>query len=1114
MLKFRLLLLYLFIAVQTTTFAQLTSTGCPGQADYPNSDPTDTIYFFQVGMMSNLTATPPPGLGPYTYTWSYYDVDDFSWVLYETEYDVSSSTIANIPEGAYAVSILDGQGNTIFCDIAWIAFYTIGEWTDGAVDVLPIEPSCTAAHLVGTFTPPTGNPGYTIVPPNPMFVDANTEIQICFSGTHTWVSDLGFYLVGPPACGSPTVLLSPNPGSIGQYNICNNGDNIVNLCFSTESSDNLDVCLNTPFTLSGTYGSYGPASTPVNWSTIYGCEVTNAGWSVQIYDCIAGDTGYLTDATLTFTGDDLCGDPQTVNYTTPIGFSSFIADNSCSPQSASIFSVPPPAPPEPIECEWGYEWSSEPYVYIADSTTSLDFYVSLPFLDANGNVLNPQPESVLFTLTYFNECTGEIDTTNSCWPGGGWDNTDSEMFYVLPYSNAQVFDPGPFCIFSPPIQLSGFPLGGIWSGPGIVDPINGVFDPAMAGVGAHAINYEVFAECYYPGSTVIFVEEYSNVYITPAGPFCENDSPEMLIGYSDNGIIDWIGNGVTPDGQFDPSLAGPGLHYIEAISYGVCTGTGELYIEVNPLPNVIAGPDQNVCGNQGIQLNATGADAYVWSPSTDLSDPFVANPFATPTTTIVYTVTGTSSLGCVASDNITLSVIADPELETNTVDPICQGETIDLIATGTPGTYLWSPSAGVANPNVAITTASPSITTNYTVTLTDGCGQVLTSNVLVEVETPVEITFDNSEITICEGEVAYVEAFIDGNYETLEWSTVDGVLDPAELQSTSIHISESGTYELTLSTALGCNYSNSLNLEVIPLPNLNLPPTLQFCPGNTATLNAGNWDTVLWSTQETTGSIDATETGYYSVIATENGCSSSDSVWVEEIDMPLINLGPDQSICAGTTIELNTGISVTWNDALLADSIVIAAAGAYYASYTEGPCTVSDTMQVVVLPLPEANLGPDITGCIDTPVVISAFAEVNSSYNWNTFETTSSIEVIEPGLYTVTTANSCGEAEDVIEVFFEDCSYQIFIPNTFTPDKDGINDVWQISTFRVKSFTIRVFNRWGDLLFTSQSSKDAWTGETYNGNHYVQDGSYAYHISFETEDGEVGERTGHVNIIR
>ncbi|MFM9985896.1 MAG: gliding motility-associated C-terminal domain-containing protein [Flavobacteriales bacterium] len=1115
MLILRYLLIFAIVAIHSLSAAQLTSNGCPGLAEYPNSDPSDSIYFFLDGTPADLTATPPPGLGPYTYTWSYYDVDDFNWILFETVYDVPSSTIDNMPEGAYAVSILDGQGNTIFCDIAWIAFYTLGEWTDGYVDVLPIDPSCTAAHLVGTFIPPTGTPGYTIVPPNPMFVDANTEIQICFSGTHTWVSDLGFYLVGPAACGSPTVLLSPNPGSIGQGTVCNNGDNISNLCFTTESSNNLDVCLNTPFTLSGTYSTYGPSATPIDWSPIYGCEVTNPGWSVQIYDCISGDTGYLTDATFTFTGDDLCGDPQTVSYTTPPGFSSFIADNSCSPQTASIFSVPPPSPPQPIECEWTYEWSSDPYVYIADSTTSLDFYVDLPFLNSLGIPLNPQPQAVLFTLTYYNECTGEMDTTNtSCFGSGGGTNSDSEMFYVVPYSNAMVFDPGPICIFSAPFQLSASPPGGIWSGPGIVDANTGLFDPALAGQGAHVINYEVLAECFYPGSITIFVEEYSEVLLNPSGPFCENDAPEFLNGYSEDGTINWSGSGVASNGLFDPSIAGPGLHTIFASSFGDCAGSASIQIEVNPLPNVNAGPDQNVCGNQGIQLNAIGASSYVWSPATDLSNPLVANPFATPNTTAVYTVTGTSSFGCVSSDDIVLTIMPEPELETTPAEPICPGETVDLIATGSIGTYLWSPSWGIANPDIAITTASPSITTTYTVTLTDVCSQVLTSTVLVEVDTPVYLSVENPDASLCQGEVAIVEAIINGSYETLEWTSPDGLLEQTEINNPIIHISESGSYFITVITSLGCDYSDSIELDAIPLPEANLPPNVQFCPGDFATLNAGNWDSVIWSTQETSGSINAGNTGNYSVIVTENGCISYDTTWVQEIAMPNIDLGPDLLICEGSSVELSIDVNGIWNTSYEGSSFIANYAGTYFVSYTEGPCSVSDTIQIVILPLPVANLGPDITGCIDNPVMLSAYGTMNSDYAWSTTDTTSTIEVLEPGLYSVTTSNTCGEAEDVIAVFFEDCSYQIFIPNTFTPDKDGINDIWQISTYRVKSIDIRIFNRWGDILYTSQSAKEAWTGETHDGAHYVQDGSYAYYISFETEDGEKGERTGHINIIR
>ena len=115
-------------------------------------------------------------------------------------------------------------------------------------------------------------------------VSSATGITVCFTATHTYVSDLGFYFIGPPSCNSPRITLYPEPTSV-----CNSGDNVDNLCFSTDSVSNLNVCTNPPFTLSGTYGSSN--GMPIDWTSLYGCNSIAPGWRIQIYDCISSDIG-------------------------------------------------------------------------------------------------------------------------------------------------------------------------------------------------------------------------------------------------------------------------------------------------------------------------------------------------------------------------------------------------------------------------------------------------------------------------------------------------------------------------------------------------------------------------------------------------------------------------------------------------------------------------------------------------------------------------------------------------------------------------------------------------------------------------------------------------------
>ena len=125
-----------------------------------------------------------------------------------------------------------------------------------------------------------------------IIVSSNTNITVCLTGLHSYVSDLQFYLIGPPSCNSPNISLYRRPEDCG-----NTGANFTNLCFSSGSLSNFDICgAATPLT-----GTYGLANgIPIAWSGLYGCNAAENGWKLQILDCTYGDGGSLTGTSLLF----------------------------------------------------------------------------------------------------------------------------------------------------------------------------------------------------------------------------------------------------------------------------------------------------------------------------------------------------------------------------------------------------------------------------------------------------------------------------------------------------------------------------------------------------------------------------------------------------------------------------------------------------------------------------------------------------------------------------------------------------------------------------------------------------------------------------------------------
>jgi gliding motility-associated-like protein len=804
----KILPLLLIILLTTALSAQVTCLNdiASDTTHYTNGAPNDSLFFICAGQTANLLATPPSGSAPWDFVWESFSVANNNWNAQATQMNVLTSTQNTLQPGGYRCTITDGGNVVVGTYIVWVCRI------DGVpnVNVNPISPGCTTVNLVGQITnaniTPYYNPPTGIIDPNSaLIVNANTVITVCFSGTHTYVSDLAFHLRGPASCGSPDILLAPSPG------VCNAGDNINNLCFSTTASPSFNVCT-AGAPLTGTYDSYGATATSINWAPLYGCDASQPGWAVQIYDCVGLDFGSLTDATLTFSGNSVGGDPITYTYTTPAGFNSPIADNSCSAAAASIFTVPAPGA-VPINFTYTYIWTADPPFEIPSNTSLLNI------------TLNPGPAvDTEFTLTLTgtnpgNVCGGTSSDTEAydyqpgaiaiinqpntefcisdspfnlttnfaggTWSGTGITNAAAGTFnpavagqgnHVITYTPASscnsgasitlnvsiggtttIAPTGILCVGGDVVQLQAGIPGGVWSGPGIVNASTGTFDPSVAGAGVHTINYIYQAVCAYTATTNITVQGAENISIDNPGLICYNHPPIQLTTNASGGT--WSGDGgIDANGVFNPAIAGLGNNTVYYTITGNCASSDTLVIFVSPNPFVNAGLDQEICANTNVSLAANGATEYTWSPTTALSSATIANPIASPNSTITYTVTGTDAVGCQSTDQITIVVNANPVVTASVLgnNTICNGESVQLDANGSLS-YVWTPVNSLSEANAESPFATPTTTTVYTVSGTDinGCSdstQVTVNVVLVIASftatpetglSPLEVEFTN-----------------------------------------------------------------------------------------------------------------------------------------------------------------------------------------------------------------------------------------------------------------------------------------------------------------------------------------------------------------------------------
>ncbi|MFN0033248.1 MAG: gliding motility-associated C-terminal domain-containing protein [Flavobacteriales bacterium] len=874
------ILLAALVFMATQANAQISCTNCTfsDTTSYTNGDDNDSLFYLCAGQTATLIATPMGGTSPWDFVWQSFNVAGNSWNALVTQNDLLTSTQSNLQPNGYRCQITDAVGTVVGVHIVWVVRIN----TNPSVNVIPINPGCTTVQLTGQITNGTVTPYYnppSLVPnpDNALIVDANTQITVCFSGTHTFVSDLAFHLRGPSSCGSPDITLAPSPG------ICNGGDNISNLCFSSESVANINICT-APTPLTGTYGSYGAVPTAINWAPLYGCDASQAGWAVQIWDCVGIDVGALTDATLTFSGTSVGGDPVTYSYTTPPGFNSTINDNSCSSSSASIFTVPAP-PAMPINFTFGYIWTAEPPFTIPNNTSSLSILLNPgPAVDTEFTLeltgTNPGAlcggtdedteaydfqggEVAVIEPANTNYCiddpavdlpvnlasgnwsgVGIVDGSNGIFepavagpgihqiifmPPGACDVSDTITMYVLQPGTTNILPVDVLCISEDPITLVADDVGGTWSGPGITDAANGFFDPEVAGEGNHLIEYLLDEVCPITGTLYIEVQAVPEVNISGDNQFCIDDLPSQL--YADVSGGTWGGMGVNTIGLFDPAASGTGTFDVTYTVQGICEALDTEVITVNALPNVQAGSDDSMCEDDDAALNASGASQYTWSPTSGLSAGNVANPVASPSATTTYTVTGTDANGCVNSDAVTITVLPNPVV-TATVsgeNPICQGESTTLLATGLTQ-YNWTPPTTLDGENTATPTATPANDITYTVTGTDanGCSGSATVSIDVIIVNasfdalpdeglePLQVTFDNNSTA----DATFDWDFGNGNTAT------DQEINDAQSQL----YETAATYTVTLTAYLdGCTDMATqtvfvyLPAELFTIPNVITP---------------------------------------------------------------------------------------------------------------------------------------------------------------------------------------------------------------------------------------------------------------------------------------------------
>ena len=259
---------------------------------------------------------------------------------------------------------------------------------------------------------------------------------------------------------------------------------------------------------------------------------------------------------------------------------------------------------------------------------------------------------------------------------------------------------------------------------------------------------------------------------------------------------------------------------------------------------------------------------------------------------------------------------------------------------------------------------------------------------------------------LCPGEIVVFNALTPNS--TYLWNT--------GANSSSITINNAGTYWVSVTPPNGCPLTDTATVSYIQVPDLDLGNDTTFCEGGSTTLSADPLFTpVIWQDGTVSNTYTATQSGTYIASAEANGCPVKDTVVVSMITYPVVDLGPDQTICANTTLELdaeNPGSTYLWSNNATTQTQSFSEAGLIWVRVSNGSCSTSDSLVLTLTPLPANPLPNDTIICPGDTLVVQLTSDGQTAFSWYNGSTEDQISVWEEGAYWVTsTANGCSRTD-------------------------------------------------------------------------------------------------------
>ncbi|MCH2198665.1 MAG: gliding motility-associated C-terminal domain-containing protein [Flavobacteriales bacterium] len=729
------------------------------------------------------------------------------------------------------------------------------------------------------------------------------------------------------------------------------------------------------------------------------------------------------------------------------------------------------------------------------------------------------------------------------------DITDQFTVNVIMDADASITSVDPLCTSAAAINMVGANPGGTWTTEDCADCLtaDGTFDPALANPGNVDVTYTIDGIC--PDNDQFTVEVVSQDDATVIMPafICENGGEALIPAVQAGG--DWsadCNDCIDQNGNFDPLVSGPGIFTIEYGFDTFCPDNSVQTLEVVAVTEPEINPVNDLCTSSDPVALVANAEGGAWSADCGNClngqgsfDPSIgAGDF-----TVTYMIDGL----CPVSTTESVTVLDQQDATITAVDTLCTAGAVEFLTAVDPNGTWTADCVGCIDPVSGAFDPSSVFPGDYTVTytITGLCGDASSETI------NVDFSDDATMIPPTDYCLGWGDVQIDSNQDGGHWTATCGDCIHAASGVFNTEVAGVGTHTITYNFSGLCGAQDQTEITITPNDDSTIQEEFGFCidaggqqlvaatPGGFWTASCDNCVTAQGLFSPSIAGI-GTHTVTYSI---PGPCGTESTEDIEIFPLPVPTFSAlETSGCApftaGFVQDSLQNVTCQWDfgDGTFGTDCGFTAhtynnPGCYDVGLTmtsfEG-CVNSVQYNNIVCGLdhPEAAyIYSPANPTTDDPIIsLEEMAIGEVSYEWTidgmvlSNEDDFEYNLLDAGTNIVDLCLTAIDENGCIDVFCRNIEMieklRVYVPNAFTPDGDGVNEVWLPSVIGAVEYQVIVFDRWGDIVFQSNTVGEPWLGNRQQGEYFVPDGLYYYLLTAVGQDLETVEYSGYVIILR